>query len=335
VAEEGCLPYHFSLSSGSLPPGIRVTEDGKLAGTPTEAGTFDFYVALDDASGPQNPACLVPSTQSQGHIRLVVLPDLYVATTSLPGGVASRPYSTTLEAANPEAGWPLRWDVTQGALPAGLSLSENGVISGTPAAPGSSTATIRVREPFRRSGERQLTLTVAAALTASATSSRVGEVGLRYSGKATATGGTAPFSWTVAGGALPNGLSLDPSSGAISGVPTSPGSFSAQLGVRDASGQAATVAVDIRIAARLAVGTHRLPPATVEKAYRARLVAGGGVGPTRWTVSRGALPRGVALAARSGILRGIPRKSETYQFSVRARDRLGASATKALSVVVR
>jgi len=123
VAEEGCLPYRFSFSSGTLPPGLAVTADGRLVGTPTEAGTFDFYVALDDASGPQNPNCLVPSTQSQGHFRLVVLPDLYVATTSLPPAVAGRPYSTTFQAANPEAGWPLLWHVTEASLPSGLTLS--------------------------------------------------------------------------------------------------------------------------------------------------------------------------------------------------------------------
>ena len=334
VAEEGCLPYRFSMSAGALPPGLGLTTDGKLEGTPTEAGQFDFYVALDDNGGPQNPNCLVPSKQSQGHIKVTVLPDLAVATTSLPGGAVGRPYSSTLEAANLEVGWRVVWDVTQGSLPAGLSLSEGGVISGTPVAPGSSTVTIRVREPFRRSGERQLTLTVAAALSASASSPRVGEVGVRYSGKATATGGTAPFTWSVAGGALPNGLTLDPASGAISGVPTSPGSFSAQLGVRDASGQAATVAASIRVAARLAVGTHRLPRAVAGRIYRARLAVRGGVGPRRFAVSRGALPRGVALGARSGILHGVPRRAGTYRFTVRVRDPLGGSATRALRIVV-
>ena len=129
----------------------------------------------------------------------------------MPAGVVGRPYSVTLEAANPETGWPLLWDVTQGSLPAGLSLSDSGVISGTPTGPDTKTVTIRVREPFRRSGERQLTITVAAALTASASSPGLGEVGVGYVGRAVAAGGAAPYSWSVVGGALPNGVVLDPS----------------------------------------------------------------------------------------------------------------------------
>ena len=119
VAEEGCLPYRFSMSSGSPPPGMTVTQDGKLEGTPTEAGNFDFYVALDDNGGPQNPNCLIPSTQSQGHIKVTGIPDLYVATTTVPAAIAGKPYSATLQPANIEVGWPLVWDITAGYAPAG------------------------------------------------------------------------------------------------------------------------------------------------------------------------------------------------------------------------
>ena len=334
-AEEGCVPYHFKFLNGTVPPGLTISEDGKVTGTPTVAGTFQFWVALDDSSGPQYAGCQVPSRQSQGLFTLEVLPDLYVATTSLPAGVPGEPYSATLEAANAEAGWPLLWDVTQGSLPGGLSLSESGVISGNPTGADSKTLTIRVREPFRRSGERQLTLTVAAALAASASSPRVGEVGVRYAGKASAAGGTAPFSWTIAGGALPRGVTLDAATGAIHGVPTESGAFSAQLGVRDAGGQSATVSLTIRVAARVRVAAARLPRAAVGKAYRAAVAATGGVAPKRWTVARGALPRGLALNRATGVLHGVPRKSGRYPVTLRVRDRLGATARKTLRLVVR
>jgi hypothetical protein len=102
--EEGCVPYKFSYLNGTLPPGLRVTTDGKLVGTPTEAGTFYFWVALDDNSGPHNPFCLGPSVQSQGDFTMIVMPDLAVATTSLPTGTPGSPYSVQLEFSNPEAG---------------------------------------------------------------------------------------------------------------------------------------------------------------------------------------------------------------------------------------
>jgi len=44
--EEGCVPYRFKYLNGTVPPGLRITEDGKLTGTPTEAGNFDFWVGL-------------------------------------------------------------------------------------------------------------------------------------------------------------------------------------------------------------------------------------------------------------------------------------------------
>ena len=334
-ADEGCLPYHFSLSSGSLPPGVSLAEDGKLEGTPTQAGMFDFYVALNDNGGPTNPACLIPGKQSQGHIFLTVLPDLYVATTSVPTAVAGQPYSVTLQPGNPEAGWPLVWDVTAGTLPAGLSLSENGVLSGTPTGPDTQTVTVRVREPFRRSGERQLTVAVAAALTASSSSPGLAEVGVRYSGRATASGGTAPFTWTVVGGALPAGLAVDSASGAIRGIPTSSGAFSAQLGVSDSGGQTAGVPLTIRVAPRISIATGRLPRAAPGVAYRTRLASTGGIGSRRWTVVRGKLPPGIALGSTTGVLGGVARRAGTSSLTIRVVDRLGGTATRTLRLVVR
>jgi hypothetical protein len=335
VAEEGCVPYTFSYLNGTVPPGLTITSDGRLTGTPTQAGDFEFWVALDDNGGPQNPGCPFKSRQSQAQFFLHVMPDLYVATTSLAPAVAGKPYSATLEAANEEAGWPVVWDVTQGSLPAGLSLSASGVISGTPTGADSKTVTVRVREPFRRSGERQLTVVVAAALSASSSASHIGEVGVRYSGKVGARGGTSPYTWSVTGGALPNGLALDPASGQIRGVPTSSGSFSAQLGVRDASGQTATVVVNVRVASRLTIRTVRLPGAAVGSPYQAKLVSAGGIVPRRWALVRGTFPRGVRLDSSRGVLSGVPRTSGVYKVSVRVTDRLGASATRALRLVVK
>lgn len=133
--EEGCVPYHFSFLNGTLPPGLKVTEDGKLTGTPTQAGTFSFWVGLDDTSGPGHSGCSIPSTQSQGEFTMVVLPDLAVTTTSLPNAAPGKPYSFQLQFSNPEFGWPVVWDITQGSLPTGLTLSQTGLISGTPVGP--------------------------------------------------------------------------------------------------------------------------------------------------------------------------------------------------------
>jgi large repetitive protein len=160
------------------------------------------------------------------------------------------------------------------------------------------------------------------------------KVGLRYAGKASAGGGSGPFSWSVAGGALPSGVSLDPASGALRGIPTASGSFSAELAVKDESSQTATVPVDIRVAPRISITTARLPRAVAGQLYRARLMSGGGLAPRRWTVAGGSLPRGVRLDGRAGVLSGTPRRAGSYRLRVRISDRLGGAATAALRLVV-
>jgi len=333
-AEEGCLPYRFSYLNGTVPPGLRITGDGKLTGTPTEAGTFSFWVALDDASGPTNPFCQIPSVQSQGEFTMLVMPDLAVTTTSLPVASPRAPYSVQLQFSNPEVGWPVVWDITQGALPAGLTLSESGVISGTPAGPDVKTFVVRAREPFRRFGERQLTLTVATALQARS-ALRVGEVGLRYAGSVPATGGVPPLKWAVASGNLPSGLSLDTATGAVTGVPRSAGTSGLTFAITDAAGQRVTVPASLRIAARPAITTAQLPLATVGAVYGARLASSGGLAPKRWRIVRGTLPRGIRLDGKTGELFGTARAAGVFRITVQIRDRLGGTSTKTLRLIVK
>jgi hypothetical protein len=332
-AEEGCLPYRFSYLNGTVPPGLRITQDGKLTGTPTEAGTFSFWVALDDNAGPSNPYCLIPSVQSQGEFTMIVLPDLAVTTKSLPIGVPRKPYSAQLEFSNPEFGWPVVWDITAGALAPGLTLSENGLLSGTPTSAGQWAVTVRAREPFRRYGEQELTLTVASALSATSALGP-GEVGLRYAGKVTGSGGLPPLHYAVEGGALPAGLTLDATTGAVGGRPGEAGTFSLTFVVTDAAGQRTTVPSGLRIAERLAIATTRLPKARLGRPFQARLRTSGGVAPTRWRVARGTLPRGIRLDPRTGALAGSAQRTGVFRFQVEARDRLGVRSAKPLTLIV-
>jgi Putative Ig domain len=332
-AEEGCVPYFFKHINGTLPNGLVVTDDGELEGTPTQAGNFDFWVTLNDNGGPQNPACIYKGAESQAHFFLTIIPDLAVTTESLPAGTPGQAYSAQLTFSNPEAGWRVIWDVIGGALPAGLNLSESGLISGTPSAAGVSTVVVRAREPFRRFGEKTLTLRVGAALTASSTLG-AGEVGLRYSGRIQASGGIAPLAWSVASGSLPAGLTLDQATGAVRGVPRSAGASALTFAVTDASGQRVTVPANLRIVARLAITTGNLPSASVGDRYLARLRASGGLAPKTWRIVRGSLPAGVRLGATTGVLSGAPQQAGVYRVTVQARDRLGARSTKTLRLTV-
>ena len=334
VAEEGCLPYSFKHSNGPLPPGLEVTPiTGELKGTPTQAGTFEFWVALNDNGGPHNPACLIKGTESQAHFLMTVMPDLAVTTKVLPAAAPGRPYSAQLEFSNPEAGWAVIWDIVQGSLPGGLTLSDSGLISGTPASAEAKTFVVRAREPFRRFGEQQLTLTVAAALQASS-SLRTGEVGLRYAGAVRASGGVSPLAFAVASGKLPAGLRLNPATGAVKGIPRRAGAFGLTFAVTDSSGQRITFPKNLRIASRLAISTSRLPLAGLGEAYRAQFRANGGLAPRQWRIAGGVLPRGIRLDSRTGLLSGMALDAGVFHFTVVARDRLGARSTRTLRLTV-
>ena len=108
---------------------------GVISGTPTTAGTRNFSARVTDGAP-------VSTTKP---LSIVVNPPPVITTTSLPAATVGVPYSTTLQASGGIP--PYVWSVASGALPAGLVLSPDGVISGTPTTVGPSTFTIRVDDP--------------------------------------------------------------------------------------------------------------------------------------------------------------------------------------------
>ena len=154
-----------------------------------------------------------------------------ITTTSLPDATRGTPYSTELKA-TAGSGGSLAWEVTQGTLPDGLTLSSGGVISGTPTAAGSSTFTVQVTETTG-GGEalpatKQFTLTVQAPAgpTIITESLPGGVTGTAYSQTLRATPGTEgnAVTWSVTYGSLPVGLMLG-TDGSITGTPTTAGSY--------------------------------------------------------------------------------------------------------------
>ena len=169
TAEEGCKPYVFSYSGGEVPPGLTITTDGRLTGTPTEAGFYKFYAAVDDHN--DGKICF-GSMQSQGTFEMVVLRHLSITTDQLPTARPGQYYSTTLAASDGEV---FQWEVSEGALPPGMKMagdfSKTATISGTPATAGSYTFTATVMDLSRvRVDSKQFTLNVATPLAPSAPS---------------------------------------------------------------------------------------------------------------------------------------------------------------------
>jgi len=163
-----------------------------------------------------------------------------------------------------------------------------------------------------------------------------GTVGAAYNAGLSATGGTAPYSWGLASGSLPTGLSLN-SSGSISGTPTSTGPFPFTIRVRDSSNpqQTATRSFTISVTASgPRITTVSLPSGTVDLAYSATLSATGGVPPYTWSVSAGQLPDGLNLNSSTGMISGTPGMAGQFTFTIQVRDSAAATASATFTITI-
>jgi hypothetical protein len=223
AASGGTTPYTWAISSGTLPAGLTLT-GGVIAGTPTTAATSNFTVQVTDAA----------STVQTKAMSIRIAGNLVIGTTSLPGGMVSTVYSQTLAATGGLT--PYTWSISMGSLPNGLSISAAGVIGGTPTAAGTSNVTVRVVDTDGFTASKALSIAVTATLTITTSSPLPnGTYGTAYSTTLAASSGTTPYTWLLIGGALPGGLSLNVTTGEISGTPTATGTFSFTIMVTDAA----------------------------------------------------------------------------------------------------
>ena len=257
-----------------------------------------------------------------------------VTTVSLPGGQAGLAYSQVLTAAG--GATPYAWTVTAGSLPGGLSLaSGTGVISGTPAAAGTSSFTVTVTDADSATGTKALSIVVVpAALTVTTATLLDGTSGTAgYSQTLAATGGTTPYTWSVVSGALPGGLALTGATGVIAGTPSAAGDFAFTVRATDAAAVTADKALTIHVAAAagvLTVTTASLPAGATGQAYLAQLAYSGGTAPFTWSVIAGSLPSGLSMNA-NGRISGTP-VTGIASFTVQVADSASHTATAALSI---
>ncbi|MCC7646669.1 Ig domain-containing protein, partial [Janthinobacterium sp. EB271-G4-3-1] len=146
-----------------------------------------------------------------------------------------------------------------------------------------------------------------------------------YSATVTAAGGTAPYAYSVSAGSLPAGLSLNTTTGVLSGTANVAGSFSFSLRASDSSTGvgapfSATNSYTLTIAAAVITLTPgTLPAAATATAYSQQLTAAGGVGPYAYTVTSGSLPAGLTLSS-GGLLSGTPTEAGSFTLTVQAQD---------------
>ena len=337
-ATGGTAPYTWALSTGSsLPPGLTLNASGTISGSPTTAGAYNFSVTVTDSATPT-------AHTATGSLSITINAALSVTTSgTLPAtGEAGSSYSGTLA----EAGGvgPFTWVVSSGALPGGLSLGNSGAITGTispSATPGTFNFIAKVTDSQgNNTVSGSISIKVDAALTVTPPTLSLGIVGVSYTSPAFAAAGGSGngYTFAVASGSLPGNLAISPSTGVISGTPSTAGNFTFAVKVTDSLGFSATTGnLSVTINAALAITPPTFPTGILAASYAAQTFTASGGSGTGYTYSlaSGSLPAPLALGASGTIASATPTASGTFTFAVKVTDSLGDTATSgSLSITI-
>jgi uncharacterized protein YhjY with autotransporter beta-barrel domain len=322
-ASGGTSTYSYSVTSGALPAGLSLNaSSGAVTGTPTAGGSFNFTITARDSSTGTGPY-----TGSQAYSLTVNAPTITVSPSTLPAAAVAAAYNQSVSASGGTSTYS--YSITSGALPAGLSLSSAGAITGTPTAGGSFNFTVTARDsstgtgPY--TGSQAYSLTVAApTITVSPSTLPGSAVGSPYSQTVSAAGGTATYSYAVTAGALPGGVQLNASTGALTGTVTGGGTFNFTITATDSStgtgpytgSQSYSISMT---APTIPLSPTSLPSMTVGTAVHASISAVNGTRPYTYAVTAGALPAGLSLSS-GGSFSGTPTAQGAYSFTVTATD---------------
>jgi len=362
LATGGASPYSWSIVSGSLPDGLNLFQNGLVSGTPSATGSSDFTVKVTDSQNISVQKALsisviapasgfdsqfisqdVPATLNPGQAFFVTLRWTNNGSKDWIGGagfsaISQNPPNNATWGGNnvpwfgsniaPGGQIELLFGATAPAR-AGIydfqwQLYQQGVgVFGQPSA----NVSIKVGDPAPPTPPSIAGPSSLAAVT-----------GTLFSYTLTATGGTLPYTWQVAAGALPVGLTLNPNTGALVGTPIVAGNSAVTVQVTDFKSQTAqkilTFAVTAPAVAPLDITTSTMAGATKGVAFSQQLVAAGGKPPYTWTVTSGALPGGLSLAGTTGSISGTPGAIGVFNFSVTATDSESRTATRPLSITV-
>ena len=249
-------------------------------------------------------------------IDVVIVPSF--GTTLPPNGANGVPYSFPVTVTGGVA--PLTLTIGSGSLPAGLTISQSGTISGKPTgANTSNTFQVQVQDsgnPPIKVLSPQYIINISAPPPLSIVSSGAllgATLNTAYSPTSIVTsGGVTPFTWSKTSGNFPPGLTFNTTSGQITGTPTMAGVFQFTLQVVDSAipPQTATTPAPLSITVNgpppLQVTPSVLPIGSVATPYSTSVQATGGVQPYTWSVNSGQLPAGLALNPASGEITGTP-----------------------------
>ena len=347
LKEPGDACPTFVVSSGVLPPGLSLASDeGVARGTPTQAGSYTFYITVSYTCGVGGKGPGIFSDQqftinvNQGAAAPPPAPTVSVTTASLPDANVNQPYTSPGLTAT--GATVTSWTLAGGTLPAGLTLGTNGVITGTPTQSGTFAITVQANASGA-SATKELSLFVLAPLAIQTlvdkTPPQTGLTAKRLVNQPLATGvkavgGRTPYTFS-AEGTMPPGLTLDPATGKITGAGTAAGRYAFTVTVTDATGTKASVPWNITILPLLDFTKGKgLPLGHLNKRYSARIPVKGKDSATAEFAIAGKIPPGLELDD-TGRLTGTLLKTGNYKIRVYAFSESGTPISKQFTIRVR
>ena len=328
-AVQGISPYTFTITQGSLPPGLTLsTINGDLAsiaGTPSQGGTFEFTVNVTDSGGG------TPGTASQ-TFKIVIQAGGPVITPSAETVELTKGevHSKTINASGGRSPYAFE---TSGTLPPGLNFEYDGElaeITGTPTATGTYTFSVILTDANQNTTSAIYTYIIGSqselTLAPSAGALPQGTLGTNYQQTIQASGGTGPYSYTITSGVIPNGLSFD--QGILSGTPTEAGIFTFTVTALDSIYTVVSATYTITVTGSqselvLTPSGGALPEAMVGEDYQQPITASGGTDPVLYSLASGQLPKGLVLNISTGELNGplaLDAADGDYTFTILATD---------------
>ena len=300
-----------SFAASGLPPGLGVSASGLISGIPAAPGAFPVTIAAGNAPGGASSASLT--------ITILPAPPAITSPSAATAQVGVA-FGFQLSGSNGPTGFSAT------GLPPGLVFNPaSGVIAGTPAIPGTFTATVSATNAGGTSSAT-LTLTVLpAAPVITSPLSAPGEQGKGFGYQITAS--NSPTAFGAAG--LPPGLTVNPANGVISGVPAVYGSFQVTVSAGNAGGVGSAVLTLAFVVAPPVITSPAAVAAREDVAFGFQVGATGS--PTAFGAS--GLPAGLVINPTSGVISGTPLVEGTYHVTVAAANATG-TGTALLAIVV-
>jgi large repetitive protein len=337
LKEPGDCGPSFAVSSGGLPPGLSLASDeGVARGTPTQAGSYTFFITVSYSCGLK-----FPSDQQYTINVNPAPPHLVVSTTSMPDAAINQSYTAPALTASGDT--VNSWTLAGGTLPPGLTLAPTGVISGTPTQSGTFGFTVQANGNGT-TDTKQLSIFVVAPLELQ---SLVGKkppttgltakttVNAQLTTGVKAVGGRAPYTFSSTG-ALPPGITLNTTTGALTGSGTTAGKFASTVTVTDSTGAKVSVPWSFTILPLIDFAKGKaLPLGKVNALYSARIPVTGKDARTAEFAISGKIPPGLELDETTGRLTGTLLKAGTYRLRVFAFSESGAPISKVFVIKVR